>query len=162
MVRRVRNPGSGKPSHNGPSNGPGYGGPAKGAGWGREKSGSVRQELKPFGPDNPAPPRHRTPEELAARKLELAGRVDEYLDMWHEIACNRKEYTGNRMAAMEKAANRIEGTPVARNVNVNTDDVSHLSDDELRAELERISRAAGQAAAGNEAPGSEERSPSVH
>jgi len=38
MPRRVRNPGSGKPPHNGPAKGAGIGGPAKGAGVGPAKS----------------------------------------------------------------------------------------------------------------------------
>ena len=46
MPRRVRNPGSGKPPHNGPAKGAGIGGPAKGAGVGPAKPYTA--ETRPY------------------------------------------------------------------------------------------------------------------
>jgi len=122
VVRRVRNPGSGKPPHNGPAKGAGVGGPASGIpaggdGWGGPAKGAQPPHgPQPFGPDNPALPRHRTPEEVATRKAVLAARVENYLDMLDGIACDEAKEDTVRMAAMEKAANRIEGTPIQRQV----------------------------------------------
>ena len=120
MVRRVRNPGSGKPPHNGPAKGAGVGGPASGIpaggdGWGGPAKGAQPPHgPQPFGPDNPALPRHRTPEEVATRKAVLAQRADEYLDMLDGIARSESEPATVRILAMDKATNRIDGMPTAK------------------------------------------------
>lgn len=52
MPRTPRNPGSGKPPHNGPARGAPAGGEGKGAGWGGPANGASETRLGPKGDDH--------------------------------------------------------------------------------------------------------------
>jgi hypothetical protein len=116
MPRAPRNPGSGKRPHNGPAQGAGTGGPANGAGWGGPSSGHAPDGTpQPFGPDNPAPARWRTPEELAARK---AAREQDAAAAWDRlVVLMESPYDPTALAASQAVLARVEGAPVARNIN---------------------------------------------
>src|SRR6185437_437126 len=115
MPRRVRNPGSGKPPCNGPAKGAGHGGPASGIpaggdGWGGPAKGAQPPRgPQPFGPDNPAPPRYRTPEELAARKTARDQDAANAFDKLVALLDSKTEATV--LAAAREVMARVEGTP---------------------------------------------------
>ena len=58
------------------------------------------------------------------------------------------EATNYRIAAADKLWDRIDGKPAQMNLNVNSNEVSSLTDDELRSEIARLRREAGFDAAG--------------
>lgn len=130
-------------------NGAGWGGPAKGAG----------KPARAFDADDAAavrpaagPGRGHISETTAAKQAVAAERAEQMRAVLAEIAvAGRSEMA--RVQAAQALLNRIEGMPVQANLNVNTDDVSRLSDDELRAELARLGGDAAAAATGDAAAG---------
>lgn len=134
-------------------NGFGWGGPAKGAG----KGGAA----KPFTIDTPTrvfktviEARAERPSGAVSgyelRKLINEERAQELKDHLYSIATTaRHEIT--QVRAAEAWLNRHEGMPVARNLNINVDDVANLSDTDLDAEITRRINSAGQAVEGEEA-----------
>jgi len=106
-----------------PSTGPGWGGDKKGsgnhkAGPGRPRKGSERQK------------------EIYARKV--ASREDLYL-MLTQLA-EEAEWETTRLHAINALLNRIEGQPVAKNLNVAFGHVANMTDEELDEELRRLDR----------------------
>lgn len=89
-------------------------------------------------------PATETEAERRARKARWA---EEMLERLYLLAMegNREE---TQKAAAEALLNRLQGMPVARNLNANTDDISRLSDGDLIAELARAERATAAAGAG--------------
>lgn len=120
--------------------GDGWGGPAKGAG----RGGPAKPFTKDFQPPSKAP----DGDKKALRRI----RTEQLEDMLFSLAeAAQREET--RISAAVRLHAIYNGQPVARNINVNTDDVANLSDDELRAELERAGGAAPEAAKGASAKG---------
>ena len=66
-----------------------------------------------------------------------------------EIAEDTTAPHAARVNAADKWLDRDEGKPVQTNINANVDDVSKLSDDELRAELARLGGEASAAFTGS-------------
>jgi hypothetical protein len=102
MPRKPRNPGSGKPPHNGPArggpakgpaNGPGWGGPAKGKGTGGPASGTEATG-RPAMHDN----------------LAAIADCEEALRKMTDIM-RTAEFEGLQPAAAEKLLDRLEGKP---------------------------------------------------
>ena len=111
MPRRVRNPGSGKPPHNGPAKGAGIGGPRAGEGWGGDARGTgTRPPLS----SDPADQRRRWElrfdEKHQAQKEQVAAEMRGIL---YEIATGAPE-TLARLNAADKLLDRIEGKPVQK------------------------------------------------
>jgi hypothetical protein len=133
------------PRGNGVGKGDGWGGPAKGGGG---------NERKPFTTNSPTRVTHTitdgTPPPLSDRKALRRQRTELLEDMLFDIA-EKSERDETRVSAAVRLHAIYNGQPVARNLNVNTDDIANLSDDELRAELARAGGASGSAAAGTEA-----------
>src|SRR6202000_10689 len=126
---------SGTRRGNGQEHGPGWGGPAKGAGAG---------PAEPFTADTPT--RERLPggkgdlvklSERADRKERDAENAQILKDHLAQLAVGA-EAEITRVRATEAWLNRHEGMPVARNINLNVDDVRALSDADLAAELARL------------------------
>lgn len=61
-------------------------------------------------------------------------------DNLFDIATDPNQPGGVRVMASVGALDRLEGKPVQRTITANADDLARLSDDELRAELERFGR----------------------
>ena len=117
-------------------NGAGWGGPAKGAGSAAPSFTTGAGE--PTREKGPGPGRGHISEATAAKRAADAERGEEMRRVLRDIAvAGRSEMA--RVQAAQALLNRIEGMPVQANLNVNSDDLSHLTDDELRAELARIS-----------------------
>jgi hypothetical protein len=124
MTRRVRNPGTGKPPHNGPAKGPGAG-PARGAGWGGRPRGEGKHAAAThrFGPEdtekslavraqpavgvNPLTGRGL----YSVRALEKAQLEEELQSMLLDITRDENEPTPNRIVAADKLLDRISGKP---------------------------------------------------
>lgn len=129
-------------------NGSGWGGPERGA-------GSSRASLPLFGRERDQP----TTEAKVIGKQEEERRKAEAREFYYSVMKCQTEPTMTRLFAADKLLDRLEGKPVATNVNVNAGDVSSLSDAELAAELARAEREAADAAAriaearGEEPPG---------
>lgn len=98
--------------------------PAKGPGWGRLIP-------SPIGLKNA----NMTTEEMKKRDAERAEQMKKII---LDIATDEKAHPETRLSAANSMLNRIEGQAVARNINANVDDVSSLSDDELRQDLARL------------------------
>lgn len=106
------------------SGGAGWGGPAKGAGSKRAKAPAIR-----------------TPKNNRGKKYDLTAseKAAQVKEMLFSLATNKRQEGMTRIRAGEAWLNRHEGMPVARNVNINVDDISQLSDEALeqrRKELE--------------------------
>lgn len=142
-------------------NGAGWGGPAKGAG---------APKAPPLDGGGIGPGRGHLSEKTVARQLSRLERQDDY-DRRFDEALDRTEAMAKRLherinsakgdmgfAALASAAGRLDaevmdrtrGRPVQTNLNVNRDDVTALSDAELRAELEAVGGEATSALAGSE------------
>lgn len=127
-------------------NGDGWGGPAKGS--------SASPAAKPFTAASETRVTHPTTDgtmpPLTDRKALRRYRTEQLEQILFNIA-----ETSDRDETKVSAAFRLHaiynGQPVARNLNVNVDDIANLSDDELRAELAGSGGAQGQAAEGTEA-----------
>ena len=138
MPRQPRNPGTGKPPHNGPAQGPG-----KGDGWGGPPKGGVYRPPTPFTADSPTrssgaadPVKRLSREEKAARDEARAEDAEALLH--HSIT--HGTFENNRITAAIALRDRIKGGVVTRNINVATEDLSALDDDALiarQAELDR-------------------------
>lgn len=133
-----------KPSA-GPGKGEGWGGPAKGA----------RQPAPAFTRDSATratiPGGRGDPAKMAARRnrREIAEERSRKLeDHLYRLALKAK-HEETQVTAATKLHAIYQGQPVARNMNLNVDDVSQLSDDELRAEMARAGGASAAAAPGN-------------
>ena len=144
MPRVPRNPGSGKPPHNGPATGPGWGGPAKGAGTGgpptarsgrhprtaadAKKSAAISREVA-ADPELRAVSAQR--KVLAAIKAEAEAQLMARLG---DIALNSvNEFAA--VSAIDKALDRIVGKAVQPNVNF---DGNALTPEQRRAEIDRL------------------------
>jgi hypothetical protein len=112
---------------NGVGRGTGWGGPARGASQSQaEKASSFTSSNQPVEPG--ARWDRRREREVRTQQLE---------DMLFALA-GRAEREETRVTAAVKLHAIYNGQPVARNITLNTDDVSDLSDEQLRAELERF------------------------
>ena len=104
-----------KPATGLPAMGEGWGGDASGTeGW---KQGEVHAPL-------------RTPERDKARA--------EMMDTIYTVAMT-SESEALRMMAADKVLDRLIGKPMQTNLNLNRDDISQMSADELRDELAKLS-----------------------
>ena len=129
--------------------GDGWGGPPKGAGRGGEARNSRPEKNRPdVAPKVPSfadapkagPGRGHVSvsgEDRRARDAERSEIAQEKLFSLVTTA-NRQE---TQLSAAVALLNRIDGMPIARNLNANVDDLSRLSDVELQAERERLGRA---------------------
>lgn len=123
-------------------NGPGHPG-STGDGWGGEAKGAsaVSQEHTPFQPGNTMNTLPRNPDRAAVN----AARADELMDNLYRLA-TKAEREETQVSATTAWMNRVQGMPIARNVNVNADDLSALDDAAL--EQRRADVAAKLAAIG--------------
>lgn len=123
---------------NGPGKGPGWGGPAKGMPPRGEKAAAFEQ-------GNTAAAGYHDmskSERIAAHVARLERIAD---------AAEAEGRYNEATTATTAALDRLEGKPVARNINVNADDLAGLSDADLHAELARLHGEA-TAPAGGTAP----------
>ena len=141
-----------KPKRPSDSQGTGWGGPAKGAGHGSPAA-------PPVTGTRAGERKKATPAELVQ---ERQARAQLLVDNLFNMAASKRYDPLTRIKATEAFLNREIGMPVARNLNLNMDDVSGLTDEQLNAriaELERRALAAGETAptiAGSaETPGQE-------
>lgn len=132
------------PKGNGAGKGDGWGGPAAG-------EGSQETAAPPFEPGNTA----NTGEEVTNKRLKTlvsrAQRTAAIEERLFELAMTA-EREETQVQAGTKLHAIYNGQPVARNVNTTVDDVSQLSDDAIRSELERAGGTSAAADAGVEAP----------
>lgn len=130
-----------RPSTHG-STGAGHGGPARGAGWG----GPARPQRQFQGSEGGrALVAHRTDPGSRAKRLRRAAEME---DVLYDVASNPEVPEMARITAADKLLNRIEGLPVARNLNINgsAEDLARLTD----ADLARIVAEGGPALDGAE------------
>ena len=116
---------------NGAGKGDGWGGPAKGAGNHGPSAGGL------------------TTEALAVVQADKAARLEAVKAKIFDLAMNADRQE-TQLSAAVAFLNREEGTPIARSITVQTDDLASLSDAELAerlAHLERVAAAAGDGAA---------------
>ena len=122
-------------------NGPGWGGPAKGA-----KTVADKPMPPPFTLGNQA--------SAVERDYSRRDKAQALKDHLYRLATEaEKEET--QVRAAEAWLNRIEGTPVQRNINVSADDLSALDDAALDARADAIEaelRASARGAAAQNAP----------
>lgn len=126
---------------NGVGKGEGWGGPAKGGGDRPAKPFTAASETRVTHPLPPAP--------LSDRKALRRQRTEELEDILQSIARN-SDRDETRVSAAVRLHAIYNGQPVARNLNINVDDIANLSDDELRAELAGTGGAAGSYPTGTE------------
>jgi hypothetical protein len=120
-------------------NGVGWGGPAKGEG-NRIKSPEEAAEVQ----------KHATDPSVLARKEEVREKV---LRLYETVVDDPAQSIQFRLVAGDKLLDRIDGKAVQTNLNVNRDDLAQMTDDELRAERDRIAAARAAAGTGDVAPG---------
>src|SRR5690349_1991330 len=139
-----------KPARGGPANGPGqgdgWGGPARGAGNGNKRGVFSTESARAA-----VTKQHADREAGIMSKADIRRQRTEALEnLLYELA-----HTAERQETQVSAAVKLHaiynGQPVARNLNVQADDISQLSDDELRAELARAGRETLAADEGTEA-----------
>lgn len=127
---------------NGIGQGAGWGGPARGAGRGGAAraytAGCPTRRTFPGGQGDPGK-RVARDEERASR----AATADELRAHLSHLAFHA-EREETQLSAAVALLNRIEGLPVARNVNLAVDDLSRLTDAELEAEIARLNCRAGR------------------
>jgi len=111
---------------NGVGSGDGWGGPARGAGT-TERFTSENQ------------PDHSSEAKLSYRE-KREKRAQEMEDVLYDIAIDDEQRSETRVQAAFRLHTIIEGQPVARTITAKVDDVRALSDAELRAEFEKLSR----------------------
>ncbi len=111
---------------NGVGCGDGWGGPAKGAGT-PERFSAENQPVK-------------SPEVLLSYRERREKRAQRMEDVLYDIATDDEQRSETRVQAAYRLHTIIEGQPVARSITTKVDDVKALSDSELRAEFERLSR----------------------
>ena len=130
----------------------GVGGPAKGAGNGRPPAPQ-------FAPGNPGytdaggGPNGGHGSKPTPKTLERAERIRRHHENLDAIAFNPEMLASARVAASVHALDRLEGKPVQPTINANVDDVSRLSDADIRDELARLLRAGVAAGEGTDEPG---------
>lgn len=112
-----------------PASGEGWGGPAKGAGTLLTPEERALSTLCP-----------RDEHGRLLKMPEKVARADLLNDNLFDIATDPNQPGGVRVMASVGALDRLEGKPVQRTITANADDLARLSDDELRAELERFGR----------------------
>ena len=124
---------------NGAGKGDGWGGPAKGA--------SVAEDrlLPSYWAGG------TTSAAGDAKRARDAARSEAAQDKLYELTMGAKREE-TQLSAAVALLNRIDGMPIARNLNANVDDLAALSDDALRAERERLDRAMREVSAGGVAP----------
>jgi len=148
-----------------PGGNAGWGGPPKGAG----RGGPARNPKNPFkksGAPNDGVP--TVPSFADAPKagpgsghVSIAGedrrarremRAEKMEDRLYELGegADRQE---TQLSAAVAYLNQVRGMPLARSVNVNSNDFSQLSDAELDAEITRLARKLGADSAGENAAG---------
>jgi hypothetical protein len=141
-----------KPARGGGPSGPGlgdsWGGPARGAGNGNKRRGFDSETAKAA-----------VAKQISDRRAGVMSRADirrqrteQLEDLLFSLATSA-EREETQVSAATKLHAIYNGQPVARNLNVQADDISQLSDDELRAELARAGGEASADAAGTAAPG---------
>lgn len=121
MPRTPRNPGAGKPPHNGPAKGAGSGLPMGGSGqsWGGPAKGAGKPAA-PFTADSPTrvtwanadPAKALSRAEKAARDER---RAEEMRDVLYGLATTAENEMARKSAA-EALLNRLEGMPIARTI----------------------------------------------
>lgn len=112
-------------------------GAGQGEGWGGPARGCGRSPV--LIPGQPAAKRARSAVK-AQRREELIAELE---DMLFDLAMNA-ERAETRIAAAVRLHAIYMGPPVARVVTVRADELSHMTDQELRGELERLSRDDGR------------------
>jgi len=122
---RVSRPRTRHPSA-GPGMGTGWGGPAKGG-------GGVVIDIR-------RPGNKPTRAVLDAKKARIEAAIQEAMDVIGTIM-RTGEREETKLSAAKALLDRLEGQPVARNVNADMNDTAKLSDEELHAEQARIARA---------------------
>lgn len=86
-------------------------------------------------------------------------RAEELRELLYGIATDVEQPGMVRVSAADKLLDRLEGKPVATNVNITRNDFAAMSDAELASELARMEREASEVAArilaarGEEPPG---------
>ncbi len=131
---------------NGVGVGQGWGGSPKGAGTGKRPAYKAGERMEGQG--------------AGRGNFSLAGEERRARDERHAELMKERMFTlalgaereETQLSASVAYLNRLEGTPLTRTLNASIDDLSSLSDDDLRAEIERLDRAAREAGAGNVAP----------
>jgi hypothetical protein len=117
---------------NGPGAGDGWGGPARGAGRGNPP--------RNFNSDTAKTAREKQASDRKAGVMSKADlrrqRTEQLEDLLFDLATSA-EREETKVSAATKLHAIYNGQPVARNLNVQADDISQLTDDELRAELAR-------------------------
>lgn len=94
------------------------------------------------------------------KRAQRQKRAEEAEDKLYELftSAERQE---TQLAAAKEYLNRVEGMPIARNINANVDDISRLSDAELDARLADLARRTAEDVGGEAAQGVPEESPGV-
>lgn len=143
-----RPPGPGRGHRRKIGNGAGWGGPARGA-------GSSSESLPLIGRERELP----TVEAQMTGRQRAEQRAEELRELLYGIATDVEQPGMVRVSAADKLLDRLEGKPVATNVNITRNDFSSMSDAELASELARMEREASEVAArilaarGEEPPG---------
>lgn len=115
------------PRHgNGAGQGDGWGGPAKG-------KGSDVEDIR-------IPGASAEKRALSATKREREAAIAEEMRAKLLKLARSAEREETQLAAASKLLDRIEGQPIARQISATVDDVSNLSDDEIRERLARLGR----------------------
>lgn len=126
---------------NGAGQGDGWGGPARGA------SNKVKATVLALVPGCDAAKRLN-----AAAKRELReARVEQLENILFKLA-KGAERQETQVAAAARLHAIYEGTPVARQITLQVDDVAKLSDDEIRTELARLGGEAADPRKGAKTP----------
>jgi len=141
-----------KPARGGPASGPGvgdgWGGPPRGAGNGSERNTfnfeSSREATAKRDTDRRAG--------IVSKADIRRQRTEELEGLLYDLAFHA-EREETKVSAATKLYAIYNGQPVARNINVQADDISQLSDDELRAELARTGGAPSAPDTGTEEAG---------
>lgn len=116
MPGRNRNPGAGNPHHGGPAKGAGHGGEAKGQGYGGPARGASVSRITADAKGDAIRALSRDPAHMAHR-AEMAG---EMLALLVDVARNG-DADAVRVAAADKAMDRLIGKPVATQVITGAD-----------------------------------------
>ena len=128
MVGRTKFISSGTRWGNGAGAGDAWGGPAQGPSAALPRAGALS-----LIPGQPAEKRAIA----AAKRQSEAETAAEMRDKLLELA-RHGEREETQLAAASKLLDRIEGLPVARTITSVADDLARMTDEELRAEIERV------------------------
>ena len=121
---------------NGPGMGHGWGGQAKG------KSASNAEMHAQFEPGNAVA--------VGPHDMSDRDRIAALKDNLYDLAFHA-DNEATRVQASTHLLNRLDGMPIARNINVNADDLSALSDADIAAELARLGSSGTETPAGDAA-----------